>query len=285
MNLTARCALASTPPEQLAAAKAAGWDWYRRAGVDSSWLVPVVMGVGVGCGGGVTVCQGQCERPLCFSTAAEYEGGRRTWMLRCLPAKKTLFKICWRSPHRRPNQLSFSWPLIKSSRKESGYWVDVQFTAEETFFFTSPRLPVCPHTGRRTSRRWLECLNSSWKPAGPPESLTGKCKQSFYRQQCLTVNLQEQDQKGGGAAACQVFPQQHNQYTFNHKWLTTRIFCCEYLNDVIVFLCVASQLKLSGLFGSLAVGAEDRCWLTMTVNAVRFKSCSTPCWTHLSFKS
>lgn len=43
-------------------------DWYQRAGVDSSALVPVVMGV--------AVCQGQCESPLCSSAAAWYERER-----------------------------------------------------------------------------------------------------------------------------------------------------------------------------------------------------------------
>lgn len=77
-NTLVWCALASSPRFT----SALSWDrlprvqrnWYRRAGVDSSALVPVVMGV--------AVCQGQCERPLCFSAAASYERDdwRQTWI-------------------------------------------------------------------------------------------------------------------------------------------------------------------------------------------------------------
>lgn len=71
-------------------------DWYQRAGVDSSALVPVVMGV--------AVCQGQCERPLCSSAAVWYEreDWRQTWIQPCDWARS-------REQHSSNHTPNFDW--------------------------------------------------------------------------------------------------------------------------------------------------------------------------------
>lgn len=100
-------------------------DWYQRVWVDSSALVPVVMGG--------RVCQGQCERPLCSGAAAWYEreDWRPTWIQTCdwarsrkplSPTALCQFWLACAAPLSLPvsnEGLSFSSPRIKHEEQIS----------------------------------------------------------------------------------------------------------------------------------------------------------------------